>query len=109
MLDQHDYASAETYCTLGGAVVAPRTAHALGERFGLQPWAALVAPPPGKGPQAPALDRERTVDEGLKRELTRILLEVYMSGGEAMAERTALLLDTQAMNLDVEDVGSVRS
>ena len=30
---------------------------------------------------APALERERTVDEALKRELTRTLLEVYMSGG----------------------------
>jgi vacuolar protein sorting-associated protein 3 len=83
VLDLHDSASAEIYCTLGGAVVSPKTAHALGERFQLQPWAALVAPLPSGNKVAAAvpLEREKTVDEGVKRELTKILLEVYMSGG----------------------------
>ena len=89
-----DSASAEVYCTLGGAVVPPRTAQAIGERYGLQAWAALFFPPGTKpthshantvynnqGPIAAALSREMTVDERLKRELTRVLLEVYMSAG----------------------------
>ena len=93
VLDLHDAASAEAYCTLAGAVVAPRAAHALGERYGLQPWAALVSSPltpasgslpsgQGQKPEkAGQVEREKTVDEELKRELTGILLEVYMSGG----------------------------
>ncbi|THH00928.1 hypothetical protein EW026_g1677 [Hermanssonia centrifuga] len=52
----------------------------------------------------PALSREITVDEALKKDLTKILLKVYMSGGEAMAERTAQLVNAQAMNLDVVEV-----
>lgn len=81
MLDLHDSASAEIYCTLGGAVVSPKTAHALGERFQLQAWAALIAPLPVANKGASALEREKTVDESLKKDLTKILLEVYMSGG----------------------------
>ena len=34
VLELRDAAAAEAYCTLGGAVVSPRTAHALGERLG---------------------------------------------------------------------------
>lgn len=85
MLDLHDSASAEIYCTLGGAVISPKTAHLLGERFGLQPWAALVAPFPTPAKATLAvpvgMEREKTVDESLKKELTKILLEVYESGG----------------------------
>lgn len=81
VLDLHDSASAEIYCTLGGAVVSPKTAHSLGERFQLQPWAALIAPLPLGNKGASMLEREKTVDEALKKDLTKILLEVYMSGG----------------------------
>ncbi|GJE85460.1 hypothetical protein PsYK624_015390 [Phanerochaete sordida] len=103
VLDLHDSASAEIYCTLGGAVISPKAAHALGERFNLQAWASLITPLPLANKATP-LEREKTVDDGLKKELTKILLGVYMSGGEAMAERTAALLSAQAMNLDVDEV-----
>ena len=79
-----DSASAEVYCTLGGDVVPPRTAQAIGERHGLAAWAALVVPPQPTGRPAAiaaALSREKTVDEALKRDLTKILLEVYMTAG----------------------------
>lgn len=109
--DLHDPTSAEIYCTLGGEVVPPKTAQSLGDRFELQAWAALIAPPtpPGKAgiPKAPSMSRIATVDGELKKTLIRILLEVYMSGGEATAERTAKFLNAQAMNLDVLDVGSM--
>ena len=80
VLDLHDSASAEIYCTLGGAVISPKAAHSLGERFQLQSWAALIAPLPMANKATP-MEREQTVDESLKRDLTKILLEVYMSGG----------------------------
>lgn len=61
-----------------------KTAQSLGERFGLQQWSALFIPPAPAGKARPAaanLKRQKTVSEDRKRELTRILLEVYMSGG----------------------------
>lgn len=103
VLDLHDSASAEIYCTLGGAVVSPKAAHSLGERFQLQAWSSLITPLPLANKATP-LEREKTVDDGLKKELTEILLGVYMSGGEGMAERAAQLLNAQAVNLEVEDV-----
>lgn len=106
--DLHDPTSAEIYCTLCGEIVPPKTAQSLGDRFELQAWAALIAPPitPGKPgiPKALSISRIATVDGELKKSLIRILLEVYMSGGEATAERTAKFLNAQAMNLDVLDV-----
>ena len=70
---------------MGGDVVPPRTAQSIGERHNLQAWAALCAASlpagNGKGPIATTLSREKTVDEGVKRELIQVLLEVYMSGG----------------------------
>ncbi|KAI0337403.1 hypothetical protein BDW22DRAFT_1409963 [Trametopsis cervina] len=85
----HDSASAEVYCTLGGEVISPKTAAALSERFGV--------------PTLP-LSIVNGAEESVKRTLTKVSLEVYMSGGDAMAERTARLLNAQAMNLDVVDV-----
>ena len=82
----NDGTSAEAYCTLGGEVVPAKTAQQIGERTGLQQWAAFVTPlaAPGK-PQptagAGAMRRQRTVDEEVKKGLVMILLEVYMSGG----------------------------
>ncbi|TFY60724.1 hypothetical protein EVJ58_g4965 [Rhodofomes roseus] len=109
--DLHDPTSAEIYCTLGGVIVPPKTAQSLGERFELQAWSALIAPPsvPGKPgiAKAQSMNRLVTVDGELKKTLIRILLEVYMSGGEATAERTAKFLNAQAMNLDVLDVISL--
>ena len=84
MHDLNDSASAEAYCTLGGDVIPARLAQQIGERSGLQPWAALVTPlaAPGKQPPAAApMHRQRTVDEEVKKSLVMTLLEVYMSGG----------------------------
>ncbi|KAI0331784.1 hypothetical protein GY45DRAFT_1248254 [Cubamyces sp. BRFM 1775] len=109
--DMNDSMSAEAYCTLGGEVVPAKTAQVIGERAGLQPWAALVIPlaAPGKPvkPGAAAMKRTKTVDDDVKKDLVMILLEVYMSGGEATADRTAQLLNSQAMNLDVVDIISM--
>ncbi|KAI8974864.1 hypothetical protein BD414DRAFT_176887 [Trametes punicea] len=111
--DMNDATSAEAYCTLGGEVVPAKTAQLVGERAGLQGWAALVTPlaAPGKlvKPGAAPAKRTKTVDEEVKKDLIMILLEVYMSGGEATADRTAQLLNAQAMNLDVIDVISMIS
>lgn len=79
-----DSKSAETFCALGGEVVPTRTAQSLGERFGLQQWANMFAPPaPAKGrmglPVAP-VKSQKSVSEDRKRELVKILLEVYMNG-----------------------------
>ena len=83
--DMNDSTSAEAYCTLGGEVVPAKTAQQIGERSGLQPWAALVTPlaAPGKQPKPGAvpMKRQKTVDEDVKKDLVMILLEVYMSGG----------------------------
>ncbi|PIL23200.1 hypothetical protein GSI_14509 [Ganoderma sinense ZZ0214-1] len=105
--DLNDSTSAEAYCTLGGEVVPAKTAQQIGERSSLQPWAALVIPlaAPGKqGRGPPPAKRTKTVDDAVKKDLVMVLLEVYMSGGEATADRTAKLLNSQAMNLDVLDV-----
>ncbi|KAH9918038.1 hypothetical protein B0H21DRAFT_847492 [Amylocystis lapponica] len=103
--DLHDATSAETYCTLGGEIVPPRVAQSLGERYNLQPWAALLVPLATKTkPGVVPMSRLATVDDELKKRLIGILLEVYMSGGEATADRTARFLNAQAMNLDMLDV-----
>ncbi|CCM06014.1 uncharacterized protein FIBRA_08257 [Fibroporia radiculosa] len=101
----HDNTSAEIYCTLGGDIVPTKLAQSLGERFDLQQWASLLVPSSMKSkPSAVPMSRPPTVDGDLKKSLIRILLEVYMSGGEATAERTARFLNAQAMSLDVLDV-----
>ncbi|KAL4242308.1 Vam6/VPS39/TRAP1 family protein [Abortiporus biennis] len=105
----NDSSSAEAYCTLGGDIIPAKIAQSLGERFGLQQWASLFVPVvlPGKSKAtSQGMKREltKTVDESRKRELTRILLEVYMKGGETMVDRTAALLNAQAMNLDASEV-----
>ncbi|KZT66233.1 hypothetical protein DAEQUDRAFT_752201 [Daedalea quercina L-15889] len=106
-----DPTSAEIYCTLGGEIVPPKTTQSLGERFELQAWAALTVPTAAPGrpalPKAQSMSRVSTVDGELKKSLVRLLVEVYMGGGEATAERTARFLNAQAMNLDVLDVISL--
>ncbi|OBZ67658.1 Transforming growth factor-beta receptor-associated protein 1 [Grifola frondosa] len=85
-------------------------AYFYGERYNLQQWTSLLVPvtPAGKRKVSPSpIQRVKTVNEDLKKELIKILLEVYMSGGEATAERTAHLLNAQAMNLDDLDVVSL--
>ncbi|TDL25106.1 hypothetical protein BD410DRAFT_819897 [Rickenella mellea] len=101
--DVKDAASAEAYCTLGGVVVPAKVALAIGERHGLQRWATLVAGTKGINASA-SMERQKSADGGTQRELLRVLLGVYMSGGKATADRTARLLNSQAINLDVADV-----
>ncbi|KAJ7172426.1 hypothetical protein C8R46DRAFT_1085911 [Mycena filopes] len=99
--DLHDSSSAEAYCTLGGDVIPWKVAQAIcaDTKLGLGIWASGFS---GKG-------RQKTMDandgDAVKRkELLKILLEVYMSDEEASAERAAHLVNSQAMNLDVVDV-----
>ncbi|TRM63448.1 hypothetical protein BD626DRAFT_272035 [Schizophyllum amplum] len=97
--DVRDEVSAETYCALGGEVVPPKMVQAsVGDSLGpvWTAWAARAAA--GK----------KTVDEGLRRELLRILLEVYMGETDAESEtRAARLLNAQGVNLEVVDVVSL--
>lgn len=99
-----DPISAEAYCTLGGEVVSERTLRSAAESAGLVGVAMFAAAfssaSPihrevsgqggkvqsqtglGKGQAPTVITRQRTVDEGLKKELLRVLLEVYMDGDE---------------------------
>ena len=89
--DLHDATSAEAYCTLGGgggAVVPPRVARALAEsETYLEGWAGALFGSGGGGkkgtPAVPLpLERQKSgVDEGVKRALLKLLLEVYMMDG----------------------------
>jgi len=81
----NDSASAETYCTLGGDIVPPKVAQTIADDCGLQEWVTTLfgLPPPksvnGKGAVAPIpVTRLKTVNEDLKKELLKVLLEVYM-------------------------------
>lgn len=84
--DLGDSTSAETYCALGGEIIPPKTAQSIAVDAGLQDLATtLFGLPPGKsvngkGAAIPiALSRSISVNEDLKKELLKILLEVYMS------------------------------
>ncbi|KAK0458932.1 uncharacterized protein EV420DRAFT_1541370 [Desarmillaria tabescens] len=98
--DLHDSNSAEVYCALGGEVIPSKAAlFAVENTVGLQPWTSaswFVKPNNGTKPKA--------ADEELKRNLLKILLEVYVTAQDPNRSRTARLLDSQAVNLDVVDV-----
>ncbi|KAJ6630857.1 hypothetical protein B0H10DRAFT_1983437 [Mycena sp. CBHHK59/15] len=98
--DLHDASSAEAYCTLGGDVIPAKVAQSIcaDAKLGLAMWASGLN---GKGRQKTDAGDEGA---GKRKELLRILLEVYMSEEEASAERAAHLVNSQAMNLDVIDV-----
>ncbi|KAK7020572.1 hypothetical protein R3P38DRAFT_2970278 [Favolaschia claudopus] len=98
--DLHDSLSAEAYCTLGGDVVPGKVIQDIcaDPSLGLTTWASGLS----------QKHRQKTVDENegalaKRKELLKILLEVYMSD-EASSERAAHLVNSQAMNLDVVDV-----
>ncbi|KLO19340.1 hypothetical protein SCHPADRAFT_935413 [Schizopora paradoxa] len=120
-----DAVSAEAYCTTGGNVVTGRVAMQVGDMAGLKDWASLVtgiAPSlagasstmsstAGRGTPlarsnnfSSSSGKQKVVDEETRAELLKVLLRVYMSGGEATARRTTRLLNSQAINLDVVDV-----
>ncbi|KDR79882.1 hypothetical protein GALMADRAFT_61975 [Galerina marginata CBS 339.88] len=110
--DLSDSTSAETYCTLGGDIVPPKVAQTIADDCGLQDWVTVLfgLPPPTKGVNGKAagpaaMTRLKTVNEDLKKELLKILLEVYMDVEQS--DRAAQLLNAQAMNLDVLDVISL--
>lgn len=81
MHNLHDYTSAEAYCTLGGGsgsgsgVVPPKTAKAVVEGCGLEPHWAVAGATTTPGSMA----KQKSAGEEVKRELLKILLEVYMS------------------------------
>ncbi|KAJ6596948.1 hypothetical protein DFH09DRAFT_106793 [Mycena vulgaris] len=99
--DLRDSSSAEAYCTLGGDVIPGKVSQAIcaDPKLGLGVWASGLG---GKG-------RQKTIDVNgdwavKRKDLLKILLEVYMSDEAASAERAAHLVNSQAMNLDVIDV-----
>lgn len=91
-LTLRDPVSAETYARTGGIVVPSKAV----EACGMGEWGALFAAKGGPG----ILERDKS-SEG-KRELVRILLEVYMEDGEP--QQTTRLLSSQAASLDAVDV-----
>ena len=61
-------------------MIPQKISQALAERFSIP----ILAPPlPLRSTEPNQIHRERSVtgDEGLKKELTKVLLDVYMSGG----------------------------
>ncbi|KAF4618694.1 hypothetical protein D9613_009798 [Agrocybe pediades] len=107
--DLSDATSAEMYCALGGDIVPPKIAQTIARDCGLDAWASALFGVPVKSPNgtpAPAsISRTNTVNEELKKELIKILLEVYTN--DKQADRASHLLNAQAMNLDVLDVISL--
>ncbi|KAG8884781.1 hypothetical protein FRB97_003302 [Tulasnella sp. 331] len=106
----HDSISAEAYCTLGGDVISSKIALAVGKQLRIEPWANLVVsggatgiPGRPKGQAANGGPKVSVPDEK-RRELLKILMEVYMAGGRETSKETAHLLNAQAVNLDVLDV-----
>jgi len=98
--DLRDATSAEAYCTLGGEVVPGKIAQAIGDKYGLRPWSSALFSLPtsaamsrttstttaaaSKGSMAATTSMARqksSVDEGVKKGLLEILLEVYMNDG----------------------------
>lgn len=79
MHDLRDASSAEAYCTLGGEVVPTKIAQAIGEKCGLDLWTVALFAGSTKG--ATAMARQKTVDDGVKKGLLKVLLEVYMNDG----------------------------
>lgn len=81
-----DSTTAEAYCALGGDLVTPKMALSIAEDHGLQEWTSALfglplptKPPNGKLAAAPTtLYRARSINEELKKDLLKILLEVYM-------------------------------
>ncbi|KAF9479756.1 hypothetical protein BDN70DRAFT_906111 [Pholiota conissans] len=107
--DLSDSTSAETYCTLAGDIVPPMVAQSIAADSGLQDWATSLfglsssKSANGKSAAGPTpIARLKTVNEELKKELLKILLEVYMDAQQS--DRASQLLNAQAMNLDVLDV-----
>ena len=83
--DLGDSTSAEAYCTLGGDIIPSRVAQSIANGNGLQDWAETLFTIPitksinGKHATGPSSATQvKTVNEGLKKELLKILLEVYM-------------------------------
>lgn len=59
----------------------PKVALTIAEECGVQEWATTLFSLPSNGmggPRAPSLARTKKINEELKKELLRILLEVYM-------------------------------
>ena len=121
----NDATSAEAYCTLGREIVPAKTAQQIGERSDLQPWATLVtslaAPCKSaksdaneeaenggrRGEEGPGYDPHGGLHERRVRPLPNIARQVTLNSAdrrEATADRTAQLLNSQAMNLNVVDV-----
>lgn len=83
--DLNDSTSAETYSTLGGDIVPPKVAQSIADECGLQDWVTVLfglssgKAVNGKGALSPpSVVRLKTVNDDLKKELLRTLLEVYM-------------------------------
>ncbi|KAF8591308.1 hypothetical protein K439DRAFT_1402474 [Ramaria rubella] len=102
-----DTASADAYCGLGGCAISPKVAQFLGERLDLRTWAALVVDRSNRrGGKKVTITSSDDLEETRSR-LLKVLLEVYMSGGETTEGHTARLLNSQGGNLDVLDVLSL--
>lgn len=104
-----DTTCADAYCALGGCAISPKVAQFVGERLDLQPWGALVSASLSRksGYGKTATKGQQNLEE-TKARLLRVLLEVYMSGGEATESHSARLLNSQGGKMDVLDVSRTK-
>ncbi|ESK88536.1 transforming growth factor-beta receptor-associated protein 1 [Moniliophthora roreri MCA 2997] len=92
-----DTATAEVYCALGGELIPPKVTSSIIENVpGMQNWKF-----------SPLLAPSKPVDDQLRRQLLKVLLEVYLAEADIHPERAAQLLNSQATSLDVLDVLSI--
>uniref|UniRef100_A0A0W0GCB0 Vacuolar sorting protein 39/Transforming growth factor beta receptor-associated domain-containing protein n=1 Tax=Moniliophthora roreri TaxID=221103 RepID=A0A0W0GCB0_MONRR len=88
-----DTATAEVYCALGGELIPPKVTSSIIENVpGMQNWKF-----------SPLLAPSKPVDDQLRRQLLKVLLEVYLAEADIHPERAAQLLNSQATSLDVLD------
>ncbi|KAG7094946.1 hypothetical protein E1B28_005747 [Marasmius oreades] len=96
-LDLRDTITAEAYCTLGGDPIPNKVALSLIDSVpGTQSWKS-----------SPMFSTSKDVDDHTKKELLKILLQVYMKDRDSNTDRAAHLLNAQAINLDIADVLSI--
>ncbi|KAF9261696.1 hypothetical protein L218DRAFT_930596 [Marasmius fiardii PR-910] len=96
-LDLRDTVTAEAYCTLGGDLIPNKIALSILDGVpGFQSWKS-----------SPMFSTSKSVDDDTKKELLKVLLQVYMRERDSSAERAAHLLNAQAVNLDIADVLSI--
>ncbi|KAJ7598879.1 hypothetical protein C8J56DRAFT_1157947 [Mycena floridula] len=105
--DLHDSTSAEAYCALGGDLIPTKIALSIIENSGLQLHQNLWTTTQTDGKRKIITPTVKVVNEELKQDLLKILLEVYMNDSDLGTDRASHLLNSQGKNLDILDVISL--